>query len=62
MTISKLLIDTASVRDGYSDKWHFFDDSKLKLIEESKVVVKILFIILKFIYSNILYKLDKSSL
>ncbi|KAI8639614.1 hypothetical protein BD408DRAFT_434945 [Parasitella parasitica] len=31
---------TASVRDGYSDKWHFFDDSRLKLMEESKAVTK----------------------
>lgn len=34
-----LCIDTACVRDGYSDKWHYFDDSKMYLVEESKVVV-----------------------
>ncbi|KAL9545985.1 hypothetical protein MBANPS3_006878 [Mucor bainieri] len=31
---------TACVRDGYSDKWHYFDDSKMYLVEESKVVTK----------------------
>ncbi|GAN06886.1 cysteine proteinase [Mucor ambiguus] len=31
---------TACVRDGYSDKWHYFDDSKMYLLEESKVVTK----------------------
>ncbi|KAI7888229.1 uncharacterized protein EV154DRAFT_448216 [Mucor mucedo] len=31
---------TACVRDGYTDKWHYFDDSKFSLCDENKVVTK----------------------
>ncbi|KAI7897645.1 uncharacterized protein BX663DRAFT_527436 [Cokeromyces recurvatus] len=31
---------TACVRDGYKDKWHYFDDSKFSLCEENKVITK----------------------
>ncbi|KAI9480364.1 MAG: hypothetical protein EXX96DRAFT_562325 [Benjaminiella poitrasii] len=31
---------TACVRDGYKDKWHYFDDSKFSVYDESKVMTK----------------------
>ncbi|KAI8377049.1 hypothetical protein EDC96DRAFT_571317 [Choanephora cucurbitarum] len=31
---------TACVRDGYKDKWNYFDDSKVSICDESKVVTK----------------------
>ncbi|KAI8095706.1 hypothetical protein BDF21DRAFT_353504 [Thamnidium elegans] len=31
---------TACVRDGYTDKWHYFDDSRFSLCDENKVVTK----------------------
>ncbi|RCI01699.1 ubiquitin-specific protease doa4 [Rhizopus stolonifer] len=31
---------TACVRDGYKDKWTYFDDSKVSICDESKVITK----------------------
>lgn len=32
-------IDTAYVRNGYRDTWHYFDDTRFSVCEEAKVVV-----------------------
>lgn len=34
------MIDTAFVKDGHRNQWHFFDDSKFSTIDESKIVVR----------------------
>jgi hypothetical protein len=38
---NSFIIDTACVRDGHTDKWHYFDDSKFSLCDENKVVVNV---------------------
>lgn len=64
MLIRLFFLDTACVRDGYTDKWHYFDDSKFSLCDENKVVViqKSETKIISFIQVLFYFFLDKSGL